>query len=397
MMEYLRFSVLSMAERKARTVLTLLGIIIGIAVIVAMVSIGSGMQASISQQLERLGAEKISVLPPGGIALPTGPPVEYAPFTRKELMEIKKIQGVRKAVPHFYRGVTLEYGSEKAEVVLMGDNAEGARLWMETGFYEVERGRFYRPGDPGVVVLWSRAARKLFDREVPIGARVKVNGENLEVVGVLKEYGDRVMDEGIYVPIETAWSLFDTKDISAIFVKAESEEVVDEVAARIEDYLEKERGGKDFEVLTTRQLAEQIGRITKIVTFILGGIASVSILVGGIIVMNTMLMAVMERTREIGVMKATGASNSQVLGIFLAESSVMGFVGGALGVLLGTALSKVIHYMGRSYLGSSFMTLVSPELVAGVLAFSVLIGVLSGLYPAWRAANLDPAEDLRYE
>lgn len=398
MLDYLEYSVRSMSLRKARTGLTLLGIIIGIAVIVAMVSIGQGMQASIQRQLDKMGADKISIFPPGGFAPQLGTPREFTPFSEKELYEIRRIPGVKKAVPHFWKGVTLEYRNQKMKVSVMGDSDEGLELWRNTGFYEIYKGRFYRSRETGVVVIGYRASKKLFDREINVGNEVKINGKKFRVVGILKEYGDKAGDEGVYLPIDVARDLFDTpNEITAIFAVAESEDIVDTVATRIEDHLEKVRGGKDFEVMTTRELAEELSKITRIVTFVLGGIASVSILVGGVIVMNTMLMAVLERTREIGVMKATGASNLIVMKLFLVESSLVGFVGGVAGILTGTGISKLIHIAGQSYLGASFMTLVTKELLLGVLVFSIVVGSLSGLYPAWRAARLDPVEALRYE
>lgn len=398
MLEYLEYSVKSMTQRKARAGLTLLGIIIGIAVIVAMVSIGEGMQASIQKQLDKMGADKISIFPPGGFAPQLGAPREFSPFREKELLEIQRIAGVKSAAPHFWKGVTLEYRNEKKEVTVMGDSDEGIELWRNAGFYEIEKGRFYRSRETGVVMLGYRASKDLFDREISIGSEVKVNRKKFRVVGIMKEYGDKVGDEGVYMPIDVARNLFNTpNEITAIFVVAENEKIVDSVAARIEDHLEKLRGGKDFEILTTRELAEQISRITSIITFVLGGIASVSIIVGGIIVMNTMLMSVLERTREIGVMKATGATNLIVLKVFLVESSLVGFLGGIAGVILGAGVSKIIHMVGKFYLGASFMTLISKELVLGVLVFSMIIGSLSGLYPAWRASRLDPVEALRYE
>jgi putative ABC transport system permease protein len=398
MLDYLEYAAKSMALRKARAGLTLLGIIIGIAVIVAMISIGQGMQASIQRQLDKMGGDKISIFPPGGFAPQMGTPREFTPFSERELLEIRRIPGVKKAVPHFWKGVILEYRDEKKKVTVMGDNDEGVELWRNTGFYEVDKGRFYRSRETGVVVLGYRAANKLFDREINVGSEVTVNGKKFRVIGVLKEYGDKVGDEGVYLPINVARNLFETpNEITAIFAVAENEGIVEIVAKRIEDDLKKLRGGKDFEVLTTRELADQLSRITRIVTFVLGGIASVSIVVGGVIVMNTMLMAVLERTREVGVMKATGASNLVVMKIFLVESCLVGFMGGVAGILLGAGISKLIHMVGQSYLGAGFMTFISKELVLGVLIFSVGVGSLSGLYPAWRAARLDPVEALRYE
>lgn len=398
LLEYIEYPLKSMTQRKIRTFLTLLGIVIGVGVIVAMISIGDGMQASIQKQLDKMGADKISIFPPGGFAPQLGAPKEFSPFNERELVEIQRLTGVKNAVPHFWKGVTLEYRNEKREVMVMGDSDDGIELWRKTGFYELEKGRFYRSSETGVAMLGYKAATSLFDREVSVGSEVKINGERFRVVGIMKESGDKVGDEGVYVPIVVARNLFNTPgEITAIFVVTENEKIVSAVATRIEDHLEKLRGGKDFEILTTKELAEQISRITTIITFVLGGIASVSIIVGGVIVMNTMLMSVLERTREIGVLKAVGANNQAILTTFLLESSLLGLLGGAAGVALGAVVSKIIELVGRAYLGANFMTLISKELVLAALLFSVIVGSLSGIYPAYRASKLDPVAALHYE
>tara|TARA_B100000315_G_scaffold260629_1_gene323532 strand:+ start:1135 stop:2331 length:1197 start_codon:yes stop_codon:yes gene_type:complete len=398
MLEYLKYSLKNMAQRKVRTFLTLLGIVIGVSVIVSMVSIGDGMQASVEQQLNKMGGDKIQIFSGGGPSIvQTGPPTEAASFNEKELAAIKKITGVKQAVPEFWKGATLDYMNEKQEAMIIADTTEGIEIWRETGLFELDKGRFYQSSESGVAMLGHNAAYNLFEREINIGNDLKVNGKKFRVIGILKESGDIVADKGIYLPISVARNLFNTNEITAIFVVAENEEIVLTTSTRIEDLLKKLRGGKDFEIFTTIELAEQIGKITMIISFVLGGIASVSIIVGGIIVMNTMLMSVIERTKEIGIMKASGATNQIVLRIFLFESAIVGFIGGIAGIALGTTISKLIEIVGKEYLGANFMTLISKELVIGALLFSILVGSISGVYPAFRASKLNPVDALRYK
>lgn len=396
MLDYLLFSLRSFASQKGRTALTLLGLIVGVASVVALISISEGMKVSISEQMQKIGANKISVFPEGYLSF--GTPREYAPLREVELEEIRGIAGVAEVVPHFMRSVTFEYRKEKRITAIMGDSEAGMEMAERLGIYKIYAGRFYKSKESGAVILGYHLAKSTFSSEVPVGSYVKLNGRKFQVVGILREMGSREDDSSAFLPIEAARDLFDARgEITAIFVEVEDEKKIDEVLENIIKRLKKLRGGEDFAVKSTKQMAEQIAKILSIVSFVLGGIASVAILVGGVVIMNTMLTNVIERTQEIGVMKATGAGNASIMAIFLAESAILGMAGGCAGIFLGAAFSKVVETLGKAYLGASFVTLVSAELVSGALLFSLAIGIVSGLYPAYRAARLDPVEALRYE
>ncbi|MFQ6105568.1 MAG: ABC transporter permease [Candidatus Hydrothermarchaeaceae archaeon] len=396
MREYIEYPIKSLSQQKARTFLTLLGIVIGIAVIVAMLSIGKGMDVSINQQLEKMGADKISIFPAGISFGPLGPSKEFVPFSLNELEEVRRISGVESAVPYFMRAGTVEYRNEKKETTINGGTRKGVDIFRK--FYLLKEGRYFKDEESDAVNIGYRVSKDFFDNEVGVGDVLKIQGKKFKVVGVFEEIGNVGDDTAIYMPIKVAQKLFGAEnEITAIFAVAENEEIVNKVAMKIEDLLEKIRGSKDFEIMTTEQMAEEIGNITKIITFVLGGIASVSLVVGGVIIMNTMLVSVLERTREIGIMKATGATNSQVLRLFLTESSLVGLSGGMLGIILGTLISKLIEVVGKSYIGGSFITVIDLRLVVGALLFSLAVGSISGVYPAWRASRLNPVDALRYE
>ena len=397
MIEYLRFSIRNLSYHKARTLLTLLGMIIGVAVIIAMVSIGKGMDVSINEQLEKMGGDKITIMPAGmRYFSSTSAPREYVAFTQKELSEIKRIPGVKDAVPYFMRNALVEYRNEKKEVSVAGGTRKGYDVFR--AFYTLKKGRLFEDSESNVVVLGYRVWKDEFDNEIRVGDIIKIKGKKFKVIGLLEEIGNRGDDTTIYMPLKAAQALFDAEnEISMIFVVAESEEIVNNVAKKIEDKLEKLRGTKDFEVLTSENLAKQIAQVTNIITFVLGGIASVSLLVGGIIIMNTMLMNVIERTREIGIMKATGAKSRTILLIFLVEAMVIGMVGGSIGIGLGYIISKIIETIGKFYIGGGFITVINIKLVVGAMCFSIFVGIISGVYPAYKAAKLDPIEALRFE
>jgi putative ABC transport system permease protein len=396
MIEYIQMPLKTLVQQKARSLLTLSGIVIGIAVIVAMVSIGEGLRLTVNEQLDKVGGDKIYVMPAGIFGGGYGPPKEYVPFGVAEGREISTIPGVKKMAPLYYTAAKVKSHNEEQDAFVTGGTEDAIELYID--FLIIKEGRFIKEVETNNVFIGYYVSHGMFERDVRVGDSLEINGKKFRVVGVVGEIGSRQDDSTIYMSITAAQTLFDVgDDVNFFFIQTDNKEIVGEVAQKIEDRLKKLRGGKDFDVLTTEDQAEQINQILGILTFVLGGIASVSLLVGGVIIMNTMLMSVFERTKEIGVMKATGATNYQVLGIFLGESSVVGFVGGVLGIALGLLISAIIEKIGQSYMGSLFETYVGTEILIGALIFSVIIGSASGAYPAWKAAKLDPVEALRYE
>jgi putative ABC transport system permease protein len=396
MMEYFEFPIKTMIQQKARTALTLSGIVIGIAVIVAMVSIGEGMRFTMNEQLDKVGSDKIYVMPSGLMSGGHGPAVEYVPFGLSEEREVRTIPGVKKIAAMYFTTTKVKKNAEEQNSFVVGGTDEAIELYSE--FLIMKEGRFIDETEMDSIFIGYKIATDLFEREVGVGETLEVNGKKFRVVGILEEIGSSQDDTTLYMSVKASQNLFDVgDDINFMFVQTDNPELVGEVKLKIEDRLKKIRGGKDFEIMSTEDQAQQVNQILNTITFVLGGIASVSLLVGGVIIMNTMLMSVIERTKEIGVMKATGATNFHVLGLFLAESSMVGFLGGALGIISGIVGSKIIEKIAQAYIGSLFQTYVAPEVIAGALLFSLIVGTGSGVYPAWQAAKMDPVEALRYE
>ncbi|RMF90543.1 MAG: ABC transporter permease [Methanobacteriota archaeon] len=394
--EYLRFAFRSLSQQKSRAALTLLGMVIGIAVIVALISLGAGMRATISDNLEKVGADRINIFPSGLFGSFAGPPQENVPFSEKELAAVARIPGVKDVQPYFFRSGDVVFRNEKAFVNIGGGTEEILEIY--SSFYSLKEGRYIKDMDDRAVNIGFRLAEDTFDTPIRVGDFIEVNGKKFEVVGIFTEIGNREDDTTVFMPIKTAQKLFDAPgEVTMMIATAEDERKVKITAERIEEELKKLRGGKDFEVATTEDFAKQINQVLGVLTFVLGGIASISILVGGVIIMNTMLMSVFERTQEIGVLKATGATQRTILTLFLTEAGFVGLVGGILGFIAGAALSLIIEAVGKAYVGSMFKTLITPELVAGSIAFSWIVGAISGLYPAWQASKLVPVEALRYE
>ena len=395
MLEEIKFAYKNIKSQKGRSFLTLLGMVIGIGIIVAMLALGEGMKYSVKQQLDKVGGDKITIFPAGSFEAMFGAPQENIAFTEKELNEIKKIPGVKNAVPYFIKADRVKFGSEEEIVNIQATTREEIDIF--SNFYSINEGRFFRDYEDNAVNIGYKLANDVFDRKIRVGDEIEISGKKFKVVGILEEMGNRQDDTSVFMPLRAAWSLYDARgEITAIFVVADNENIVKEVKERIEDKLEDMRKGKDFEVATTEEFGKQIARVLNIIEFVLAGIAAVSLFVGGIIIMNTMLVNVMERTREIGTLVAIGARRMDIVKLFLVESSLLGLFGGVFGIIFGIGIAKIIESAG-SRISSAFATLVTKELIIGVILFSMLVGMLSGAYPAYRAAKLEPVEALKYE
>lgn len=393
--DYLQYSIRSMVRQKARTFLTIQGMAIGIVMLVALMSIGEGLHSSMALHLEKVGGKVISIFPAGAFEGLTDFPKGYAPFRDEEIRVIEDISGVETVLPYYFGTGVVEHRGKKKEVTIVG--ATRKRIDAFKRLYLLREGRYLQDEEEESVNIGYRISQGFFDTDVRVGDFLKVCGKRFRVVGIFEERGDLISDTRVYLPLKVAQRLFGSREINAIFIISEDEMTVDSVAERVEEVLKKERGGKDFEVWTSRGMAEHIAEIMSIVKFTLAGIACLSIVVGGTVIMNTMLMNVHERIGEIGMMKAMGATDTNILAIFLLEAGEMGLISGGVGVLFGAAVSKVLEVVGKAYLGASFTTPITGGLIIGALLFSFFIGTISGIYPAWRASRLDPIEALRYE
>lgn len=402
--DYFKLAYQGARHRKLRSWLTMIGIFIGIAAVVALVSLSQGMQTAIAEQFIKLGSDKLIIQSAETGFGPPGTDVTN-PLTSSDKNAIKKVKGIEVVVGRLIRSVKFEFEDEVKYGYVSSipdeNNDKEIDLVIEANDYQVERGRFLKVGDKYKVVIGSNFNQDYFEKPIKVRDKIKIENQDFEVVGVLKKSGNPLKDDAVVITEKTLKEILSISDeYDLIAAKVMAEEGVSLVSERISKELRKNRnveeGKEDFTVETPGKIMETLTSILAIVQGVLIGIAAISLLVGGIGIMNTMYTAVLERTKEIGIMKATGAKNSQILLLFVIESGFLGFFGGAIGVILGLSISKLVELIAFQYYGSYLIKAdFSLLLIFGSLLFAFFVGSFSGLFPARQAANLKPVDALR--
>lgn len=399
--ESIKMAFSSLFAHKLRSILTMLGIIIGVGSVIAVVAIGQGGEAVLKSMFSGESNTVELMYMPSDEEVEADPSILYEDaFTQEDINMIEDIPEIEKVVSSSSESTHLRYQEEETESSVMGIN----QAYIDVHDLEIEYGRNlvaadFLSGSRAAVVNESVKDDLLEDGEDAeaselLGMVVYVNSQPVEIVGVLEEEDD-FLSMGMnytYVPMKTWQSIFADTAITEVSIQAKNADELElageKAATTLNMYHEKDNA---YEVLNMEEIADGIGQITRIMTIIIGSIAGVSLLVGGIGVMNIMLVSVTERTREIGVRMSLGATRGQILFQFLVEAIVLTLVGGLIGMALGSGTALIVsHFAGWDPLISL------PVIIGGVL-FSMLIGVVFGLLPANKASRLDPIEALRYE
>lgn len=401
--ESIKMAFEGMVSNKLRTLLTLLGIIIGIGAVIAMVSLGLGMKENVKSNISKLGSNLLIITSGGrtatGARLAAG---EGARLTFDDALAIERqvdgIAGVSASVSSSYQ---LVVGNQNWTSRVEGTTPSNFTIQN----YEISEGRELTEADLNsrgrVCVIGKTVADNLFPEGDPVGKIMRIKKAPFKVVGVLNSKGQsgagQDQDDIVFIPLTTAQNrMMGITHVQRITIQAENENVISDVQAETEQVLRqrhkiKEGGTDDFTVGNMAQLMETMMSTVNSITLLLGCIAAISLLVGGIGIMNIMLVSVTERTREIGIRKALGATYHNILQQFLIEAMVIGIVGGALGVVLGIGASYLISAI------AGWKTVISVGVIFIAVAFSLAIGLFFGIYPARKAALLDPIDALRYE
>jgi len=413
----------NLSRSRTRTILTSVGVLIGVAAIVTLISITMALNRSVVEQIESAGDIKVVTVFPtsfrfGGM----GPMNRGASNTqtnkildKESLKELEKIDGVVAVTPIYeYSNAKLVYGKYYTIKNLTGIKVEK----IEDIVGELEKGRYLTKSDKGAVIIGSKVKDGFLDSNTneavtfdPYGKTLKLTVEKIEnnkiekkiyqfrVVGVLKEKGSQD-DYTIYVPIDSVIEIrewitgsklnLDTNGYSRAIVKVKDVNSVNNVTNKIQEM--------GFTAISIQTIINSISNVFLILQFILGGIAGISLIVAGVGIVNTMTMSIYERTRQIGIMKAIGASNGDILFMFLLEASSLGFIGGVGGVILSFLLNSIITFVARFLVQGVNLRVTTPfYLIILAILFATIVGMIAGYFPSKRAANLSPVEALRYE
>ncbi len=394
-LEAIMMAMKDIMRAKMRSFLTMLGVIIGIFAVISLVNIGEGMKGFIYEQIMGIGTGptymEIHAGKRGEIAA-----MAVAKITYQDARAIaEECPAVEIVDARVIRPGEVAYRNKTYSVpIIMGSSSR----FVDTMNWGVMEGRFLSEVDVDmrrkVCVLGKRIVRKFFGEFSPIGERVKLNGSKFVVIGALEEKGSIFgfdMDEYVFLPVTTASDLFEVDRLLEIGVVAKSEKLVPQAVSEIYDVLLKRHGREDFRIDTQEESLAMLDTVMNALTGIVTGIAAISLLVGGIGIMNIMLVAVTERIREVGIRKAVGAKKRDILVQFLIEAVIISLMGGIAGIILGVGVSSLAMYFIGLPVGVSAWSISLATFV------SVFVGIVSGVYPAMRAAALDPVEALRYE
>lgn len=434
--DILKLSLNSLTHRGLRSWLTILGIIVGVAAVIAMLSISAGMSQSMNSQMSNFGADVLTVsvgrtfaVGPesgfGGRFQPgdgVGPPdmqgqtsqttttTDTPTLTDTDILAISTAEGVESVTGVISDRATIQYLAQTVTVTVEGVEPSA---WNSMTTSELASGRFLESGESTSVLVGNGVANGMFDYNLTIDTQIRIGSKTFTIVGILAESGTGSFggdDRTVFMSLQAAREILtdiDNNEYSSIQVKVIDANAVDQTIENVEQVLYTSRmvtsDTADFTVTSPTSMLETIQSTMATLTFFLTGIAAISLLVGAIGIANTMFMSVMERTRLIGILKSIGTKNSEIMKMFLAESGIIGFMGGLLGIFLGFIVVGIISSVGINIMGMGRMgtntsvAIVTPELIVFALLFSTIIGIVSGLLPARQASHLQVVEAMRRE
>ncbi len=391
--EYFMYTLNNMKARKMRTLLTVLGIIIGVAALVGLVTLSRGMNEAVRYQFEKMGISSIRVVP-GGL---TGPPTGALGLPVEIQDKIEQVKGVEYANPVTIDYANVEYDKKKEICMVESyDTKLSGQAFLDMDLKTTE-GRYFNSGERGVAVIGYDIAHETFDKDIGVRNTITISNQDFKVIGIIEESGTDA-DNRVNIPLEDAKILFKKDNFVNVFIVQTTSGIDTEaVGKKIEEKLLKSMEDEEFDVFTPEQLLKQIGAMLGVIQLVLGAIAAISLVVGAIGIMNSMFTAVLERTQEIGVMKAIGATQGTILYFFITEAGIMGAVGGIVGMLIGTIFSYIIQGGAELAGYALFKVQIEPSFIISVVLFSFVIGIIAGIIPAFRASKMKPIDALRYE
>ncbi len=407
-MDYLKIIPINLKHRSMRTWLTLMGVIIGVVAIMLMLGIGDGLKFSITKELDQFGAQNIAITP-GSLTSLIGhsTSASQGKLYLNDVDRIKRIPGVDfTSVGLPVSGKSIQYKDQEVNMIFYGFESDFFAKKVIPQ-YKIERGRFFKDSETNVVIIGNAFANTVFDKPVNVGSNIYIGGEKFRVVGILQKIGGlggSNDDQTIIISYNDARKITDkmgtvgSDELGMIYVRVSEGFEPETVADRISFELRSSHkvSEDDFTIITAEYLLEQVNSIIGVLNLFLGAVAGISLLVSAVGVSNTMFTAVLERTKEIGVMKSFGARDNQVMLMFLTESSLLCTFGGIVGVIISIIIILLFNSLS-SVFAWGLEGVISPYVILLSLVFSFVIGIIAGVFPALQAAKLNPIEALRYE
>lgn len=395
--DFIRLTGTSVLAHKLRSFLTMLGISVGITAVVLLTSIGEGLYQFVLSEFSQFGTNLIAVQP-GKVSthgMSMGAFGSVRPLTIEDAEALKKLSSAESVSPVVQGNAEVEGNGRTRRTTVFGVGSD----FLITFSAKINGGRFLPEEDPtaprAFVVLGAKVKTELFGNMNPLGQRMRIGGDRYRIIGFLESKGQILgfdLDDTVYIPTARSLELFNREGVMEIDVTYKEGANTDKVVAGIKRILEARHGKEDFTITTQEQMLDVLGSILNVLTFAVGAIGSISLLVGGIGIITIMTISVNERTTEIGLLRALGAKQSQILSLFLGEAIVLSAIGGASGLLLGIGIAQLLH---AALPGLPVHTPWTFVLMAEGLA--IVIGLAAGVLPARRAAKLDPVEALRSE
>jgi len=401
--DYLSLALNNLKHRGLRSWLTILGIFIGIAAVVALISMGQGLETAVTGQFGTLSLDRLTIQNKGvGFGPPGSTVIEK--LNKQDLEIIESVQGVEIVIPRLIRTGKIEYNQIAGfgYATDVPEERELQKLFYETLGVDVEEGKVLEVGDKGKVLLGNYFKEtEDFEKPFIVGKKVLINNKAFEIVGILEKSSSFTLNSVIYMMHDDLSNLLGIKEeYDLLIAKVQNQDRIEEVAEEIERKLRNDRnekvGEETFSVETPLQSLDSVKTILNIINIIVVGIAAISLFVGGVGIANTMYTSIVERTKEIGIMKAIGAKNKEILFVFLIESGLLGLLGGIIGAGIGISIALSVSGIANAVLGPGvFEVAISFPLLISAVCFSLFVGILSGILPALQASKLNVVDAIR--
>ena len=403
-LDFLNFSFVNLRKRQLRSWLTIIGIVIGIGAVVALISLSVGLTVEVERQFEMFGSDKLFISRTGTMGF-SGPPSSSVSLTEDDIKVVKRVDGIDLVATIVNQQLPVKFKDETKYMGVIGisSDEETQELFDEVQGFEVEDGRQLKPGDSSKATIGSLFAEgEVFDEIVNVRDTLEISGNEFKIIGLYKPIGNTQDDSSIIISIDDMREITgNEEDVTVILAKTKDGlnpiDVKEDLEDALRDAKDQEEGEESFNVNTSEDILRLINQLFGTIQAVLIGIGAISLLVGAVGVMNTMYTSVLERTKEIGIMKSIGGTNSDILQIFLIESGIIGLFGGTVGILVGLGMAKAVEIFAGAALFIPLKAYMGIDLIIGALILSFLMGTIAGVLPAKKAANMKPADALRYE